>query len=80
MNTENIDVKVSDTEETVSNTTGANVGAGPVKAVSDGGTEGEQKQPKERTGNLTGMGGATGGTAGMPNGSEGGDANIESTP
>lgn len=50
-----------------------NVGAGPVKFVADGGVEGEAKQPIEHTGKLTGMGGATGGTAGLPDASEGND-------
>ena len=50
-----------------------NVGAGPVKSVADGGVEGEAKQPKEHTGKLTGMGGATGGTPGLPDASEGND-------
>lgn len=51
----------------------SNVGAGPVKSVADGGTEGEAKQPKEHTGKSTHMGGATGGTSGLPDASEGND-------
>lgn len=38
-----------------------NVGTGPATSIPDGGQEGEEKQPKENTGNMTEMGGATGG-------------------
>jgi hypothetical protein len=37
---------------------GKNKGASPVD-INDGGMEGEPKQPKEHTGNMTGMGGDT---------------------
>jgi len=60
-------------ENTADNIKPSNVGAGPVKSVDDGGKEGEAKQPKERTGKLTNMGGATGGTPGLPDASEGND-------
>ena len=40
-----------------------NVGTGPAPAIADGGIPGEEKQPKENTGNMTEMGGATGGTS-----------------
>ena len=39
-----------------------NVGTGPDISIPDGGEQGEAKQPKENTGNMTEMGGATGGT------------------
>lgn len=55
----------------------SNVGAGPVESVPDGGKEGEAKQPKERTGKSTNMGGATGGTPGVHDASEG-NGNTES--
>ena len=51
----------------------ANVGTGPSSHIADGGQEGEAKQPKENTGNQTDMGGATGGTSGLPDASEGND-------
>jgi len=60
-------------EKTFSKDPNANVGSGPVSFVADGGTPGEAKQPKERTGKLTDMGGATGGTPGLPDASEGND-------
>ena len=61
------------TESTFSGGKTTNVGAGPVSSVDDGGKEGDAKQPKEHTGQLTDMGGATGGTAGLPDASEGND-------
>ena len=61
------------TESTFSHGKTPNVGAGPVSSVNDGGKEGEAKQPKERTGKQTDMGGATGGTPGLPDASEGND-------
>lgn len=61
------------TENPVSEVKASNVGAGPVASVDDGGKEGEAKQPKEHTGKLTAMGGATGGTPGMPDAGEGND-------
>lgn len=60
-------------ESTASDAKAKNVGAGPVKSVADGGVEGEAKQPKEHTGKSTDMGGATGGTPGLPDASEGND-------
>jgi hypothetical protein len=60
-------------EATASDGKAKNVGAGPVAHVADGGIEGEAKQPKEHTGKLTEMGGATGGTPGLPDASEGND-------
>jgi hypothetical protein len=65
--------KKQSTESTGEEGKASNVGAGPVKSVPDGGKEGEAKQPKERTGKLTDMGGATGGTPGLPDASEGND-------
>ena len=59
-------------EKTASEGKVPNVGTGPV-TVPDGGVAGEEKQPKERTGQLTDMGGATGGTSGLPDASEGND-------
>jgi len=59
-------------EKTASKGSVPNVGTGPV-TVADGGVEGEEKQPKERTGQLTDMGGSTGGTSGLPDASEGND-------
>lgn len=61
------------TPENVSGKKPSDVGAGPVEWVNDGGQEGEAKQPKEHTGKLTNMGGATGGTPGLPDVSEGND-------
>lgn len=60
-------------ESTATDGKAPNVGAGPVEYIADGGVEGEAKQPKERTGKLTDMGGATGGTPGLPDASEGND-------
>lgn len=60
-------------EKTPSKDRNANVGAGPVSKVADGGTEGEAKQPKEHTGKTTDMGGATGGTPGLQDASKGND-------
>jgi hypothetical protein len=65
--------KKSGVESTFSKDPNANVGTGPSPDIAAGGTEGEAKQPKESTGNLTDMGGATGGTAGLPDASEGND-------
>lgn len=64
--------KKAGVEKTFSKDPNANVGTGPA-SIADGGTEGEEKQPKESTGDLTDMGGATGGTAGLPDASEGND-------
>lgn len=47
-----------------SSTTNATYGSGPSGPIADGGSGGE-KQPKERTGKDSNMGGADGGTAGM---------------
>ena len=60
-------------ENTASKGKVPNVGTGPAPFINDGGVEGEAKQPKEHTGNMTGMGGATGGTSGLPDASEGND-------
>ncbi len=60
-------------ESTASKGAVPNVGTGPAPDIANGGVEGEAKQPKEHTGNLTGMGGATGGTSGLPDASEGND-------
>ncbi|MDB5247660.1 MAG: hypothetical protein JWQ40_2054 [Segetibacter sp.] len=74
MSTENKDQQRNQVvEKTASDGKTPNVGSGPVASVADGGVEGEAKQPKENTGNLTNMGGATGGTAGLPDASEGND-------
>lgn len=59
-------------EKTLSKDPNANVGTGPA-TIADGGPEGEERQPKESTGESTNMGGATGGTAGLPDASEGND-------
>ncbi len=69
----NISDKDSQKNSSADNIKASSVGAGPVKSVDDGGKEGEAKQPKERTGKLTNMGGATGGTPGLPDASEGND-------
>jgi len=60
-------------ENTASKGAVPNVGTGPVKSVADGGADGEAKQPREHTGQLTEMGGDTGGTPGLPDSSEGND-------
>ena len=60
-------------DKTASKGTVPNVGSGPVGSVADGGAKGEDKQPKEQTGKSTNMGGATGGTSGLPDASEGND-------
>ena len=65
--------KKAGVEKTFSKDPDANVGTGPAPVIADGGTAGEAKQPKEHTGKLTDMGGATGGTAGLPDASEGND-------
>ncbi len=65
--------KKAGVESTFSKNPNANVGTGPAPSIADGGTKGEAKQPKENTGKLTDMGGATGGTAGLPDASEGND-------
>ncbi len=64
--------KKAGVENTASKGAVPNVGTGPV-SIADGGVEGEDKQPKEQTGELTNMGGATGGTPGLPDASEGND-------
>jgi hypothetical protein len=63
--------KKAGVDKTHSKDPSANVGTGPAPAIADGGVEGEEKQPKERTGQDTDMGGATGGTAKLPDVSEG---------
>ena len=65
--------KKAGVEKTFSKDANANVGTGPSPHIADGGTDGEAKQPKENTGNQTNMGGATGGTSGLPDASEGND-------
>lgn len=65
--------KKSGVESTFSKDANANVGTGPAPDIADGGVAGEAKQPKENTGNLTDMGGATGGTSGLKDASEGND-------
>jgi hypothetical protein len=65
--------KKAGVESTFSKDANANVGTGPSPNIADGGTEGEEKQPKENTGNLTEMGGATGGKPGLNDASEGND-------
>ena len=65
--------KNEEAESKVSEGKTADVGSGPVASVNDGGKKGEAKQPKEHTGKLTDMGGATGGTPGMPDAGEGND-------
>lgn len=60
-------------ESTYSKGATPNVGTGPAPSIPDGGKEGEAKQPKEHTGKDTDMGGATGGTSGLPDASEGND-------
>jgi len=65
--------KKAGVEKTFSKDPNANVGTGPGPAIRDGGTEGEAKQSKEHTGKQTDMGGATGGTSGLPDASDGND-------
>lgn len=65
--------KKAGVESTFCKDENANVGTGPAPTIPSGGTDGEAKQAKEHTGNLTGMGGATGGTSGLPDASEGND-------
>jgi len=65
--------KKAGVESTFTKDPSANVGTGPAPNIADGGAEGEEKQPKENTGNLTEMGGATGGTTGLGDASEGND-------
>jgi hypothetical protein len=72
MNEENKGKKAG-LEQTASKGATPNVGTGPVKTVADGGVAGEEKQDKEQTGEFTNMGGATGGTPGLPDASEGND-------
>jgi hypothetical protein len=61
-------------EKTASDGNTPNVGAGPVSEgdINNGGSGGAT-QPKEHTGKQTEMGGATGGTPGLPDASEGND-------
>ncbi len=61
-------------EKTANDGKEPNVRAGPIKAdlIADGG-HGEAKQSKEHTGKDTEMGGATGGTQGLGDASEGND-------
>ena len=76
-NNENEKSETKDTshiEKTATDGKAPNVGAGPVGSdlIADGG-HGEAKQPKEHTGKNTEMGGATGGTPGLGDASEGND-------
>ena len=49
-----------------SNNSNTTFGSGPSGPIADGGVDGDgKKQPKERTGKDSNMGGADGGTAGM---------------
>ncbi len=65
--------KMAGLEKTATKGTVPNVGTGPAPDIANGGVEGEAKQPKERTGQLIDMGGASGGTSGLPDASEGND-------
>lgn len=65
--------KKAGVDKTFSKDPNANVGTGPSTHIADGGTEGEAKQPKENTGNQTSMGGASRGTPGLGDASEGND-------
>ncbi len=62
-------------EKTASDGKEPNVGSGPLESglINNGG-HGEAKQPKEHTGKATEMGGATGGTSGLGDASEGNDS------
>lgn len=76
-NNENEKNETKDTsgiEKTATGGKAPNIGAGPVQSefIEDGG-HGEAKQPKEHTGKDTEMGGATGGTSGLGDASEGND-------
>ncbi|MCY7421009.1 MAG: hypothetical protein LH478_04615 [Chitinophagaceae bacterium] len=51
-------------EKTLPNAANTNFGSGPSGPIADGGGDGK-KQPKEKTGKDSTMGGADGGTAGM---------------
>lgn len=62
---ENNDNATAGLESTHSKGTVPNVGTGPSKQIADGGHDGEEKQPKENTGNMTEMGGSTGGSSGL---------------
>ena len=66
----------SDKEKTLSKTYSGgktpNVGTGPSDNIDNGGGA-EARQPKEHTGKDTEMGGATGGTSGLGDASEGND-------
>ena len=63
MDTEKDEKAKADIERTQTVDAGINVGTGPVKSIADGGLQGETKQPKENTGNMTEMGGSSGGTS-----------------
>lgn len=65
--------KKAGVDKTFSKDPGANVGTGPAPDIASGGEEGEEKQPMENTGNLTNMGGATGGTPRLGDASEAND-------
>lgn len=61
MDTQKKDNDKAGLDSTLSKGVVPNVGTGPATSIPDGGEEGEAKQPKENTGNMTEMGGATGG-------------------
>jgi hypothetical protein len=63
--------KKAGVDKTFSKDPNANVGTGPADDIPNGGNV--ARQPKEDTGNDTDMGGATGGTPGLPDASEGND-------
>ncbi len=58
------DLEQKSEENKSSSTTNATYGSGPSGPIADGGSGGE-KQPKERTGKDSTMGGADGGTTGL---------------
>ena len=72
MSNENESDKQKTLNKTFSKGKTPNVGTGPSDNFNNGGG-GEAKQPKEHTGKDTEMGGATGGTSGLGDASEGND-------
>jgi hypothetical protein len=73
-NEKNTSADSTPVEKTASDGKEPNVGSGPVASdrINSGGG-GEARQPKEHTGKETEMGGATGGTEGLGDRSEGND-------
>ena len=63
MDTKKDEKAMADPERIQNGDADNNVGTGPVKSIADGGLQGEEKQPKENTGNMTEMGGSSGGTS-----------------